>query len=344
MARGRTRTVPTHKEKGSKSDHGQDQSYFHSSDGKRVKKNLANVYKILSANTVKNTYQLLKCNQMYSAFAANYLDYYQSSAGNSLSCPIHAVDLTACPNMQSDGTIIQPSLNWCALTFSDQTTSGVPTWTNIQTSSLVGSPLSAQQAQSYPGGSDQLAWSEIKLNLYAAKNVPITFKVMFVQFKKAWLVPNAASTGTTDEIAERAAFWQAMLGPLTYNPIVVQNSKHLKDVNILKQDAFHLTPKRNTDGETAPNIKTVSYFERWNRDVNYAWQDEGDITLTQANAAWQVDTGVLKATAEPTKRVYMLITAESFNTYSTASPRPTGNMLVTGTYDLLFKNRHVKVI
>ena len=53
--------------KGSKNDPnvtGGEQSFYSKADGKPVKKTLANVYKILSANTVKNCYEFSACNPM----------------------------------------------------------------------------------------------------------------------------------------------------------------------------------------------------------------------------------------------------------------------------------------
>ena len=142
-------------------------------------------------------------------------------------------------------------------------------WLGLVSTELVGAPNGVTDLNSYPGGKDTLMWSEIKMNLYGARIIPLQYKVMFVQFKKAWLVPNQANVGTVAEVTERVAFWDFILGTLNYNPIIVQNSKHNADMRILKQDVFRIAAKLSTDLDTAPNIKTVSYYERWNREVDY---------------------------------------------------------------------------
>lgn len=350
MARkGGSKTVTEKKQKGSKKDASNDQTFYTSSDGKRVKKSLANVYKILSANTVKNTYEFNAANLMYSPFGKQMINYYQGAAGQAIDCPIHFVDLTACPNMAANGTPAVPALYWGRLIRTNETDNATVTFSQNGTDlplQLVGAPDAVSDMNSYPGGKDTLMWSEIKMNLYGATQSPLQYKVMFVQFKKGWLCPNQANVGTVAEVAERVAFWDSFLGTLSYNPILVQNSKHLKDLKILKQDTFRLAPKLSTDLDTAPNIKTVSYFERWNRDVDYSWQDMDSVQLVQTvnNATTtQIDLGEITATADPLKRIYMLITCESYNT-ARAQPATGASFAKNGTYDIMVKHRHMKVI
>ena len=349
MARkGRSKQTTGDKHKGSKKDASNDQTFYTSSDGKRVKKSLANVYKILSANTVKNTYEFNASNLMYSPRGKYYIGYQQSGAGTELQCPVHAVDLTACPNLATNGVPAVPALYYSYLARSTEQDVGnslvfkaMPSVDNGL--ALVGAGDAASDLNSYPGAKDTLMWSEIKLNLYGATTIPLQYKVMFVQFKKGWLCPNQANVGTVGEVTERVAFWDSMLGTLNYNPIIVQNSKHLKDLRILKQDTFRIAPKSSMDANPAPNIKTVSYFERWNREVDYSWQDIDSVKLVQTASDTQVDCGEITATADPLKRIYMLITCESYNTIS-ALPANGASLVKNGSYDIMVKHRHMKVI
>lgn len=174
---------------------------------------------------------------------------------------------------------------------------------------------------SYPEVSDMWVSTQIKMNLVGALTVPMTFHVYLVQFKKSWLCPDVIQSlltaptsdlATTQYLAEATAFWQAFAKPLMYNPILVQNSPHLKDMKVIKHDVYHLEPKLSTEpaanegaAQTWPHVKTVSYFERMNRKVDYKWEDTGTVTSQVTNQT-QVDQGDTLCTVEPLKRVYMI--------------------------------------
>lgn len=339
----------THKEKGSKKDNGTEQTFFSSTDGKRTKKSLANVYKILSANRVTNTYEFNSVNPMFQGGAFYILSgslsqNFTTPSGCVYQAPIHMVDLTAVPNCNATtgalSSVIPRTQMFAATSASGANVSFGPAVETLPYG-LQTSPQ-ASYPNSYPQAGDQFLWSQIKLNLYGLAAYPLTYKIYFIKLKKDWLHPNPAVTGTTDEIAERNAFWECMAKPLTYNPILPQDSKHWKDVTVIKQDTFHIRPVAATNaGDTLPHVKTVEYFERWNMDCNYAWQDEGGVPLTATNNT-QTSIGEIKTTVEPKKRVYMMIQAESFVPFTNQQNTSASGLFPT--YDLMVKNKHSKIV
>lgn len=165
---------------------------------------------------------------------------------------------------------------------------------------------------------------------------------MFVQFKKDYLHPDMAfntasgSVGNADEIAERNAFWQGMAKPLLYNPILPQDSKHMKDMKILKQDTFHIDPKLSTEVDVVPHVKTVSYFERWNKELDFNWSHEGTVTMDATNTTQQ-SFGENETSVAPRQRVYLIITCESFTNGA-------WSVNTNGSYDIMVKHRHDRTV
>lgn len=345
---------PRSRSKGTKGDNGEEQTFYSSSDGTRQKKTLANVYKILSANRVSNYYEFNACNQMYSP---GRVTIYSNGTSPGV-LPVQMVDLTACPNIVAGNVIngtstiatgtLSTATNMspyhCTLAVATSAAGANYSWYPITEDlplQLVSSPQTNTLTDSYPMGKDQLVWSQIKLNLYGCNLYPLTYKVYFVKLKKDYLHMTEATSGTwsgtPDELAERNAFWNAISKPLLFNPILPQDSKHWKDVTVLKSDTFHIAPKQSTESDTVPHVKTVSYFERWNADLNYAWQDEVTVASTATNAT-QIDLGETKTTVQHKDRILMLITCENFTTPGSYSST------TNGSYDIMVKSRHDRVI
>lgn len=351
--------VPKGRQRGTKDDNGKEQTFYSSTDGSRQKKTLANVYKILSANRVSNYYEFNSANQMYVPGKVPMYSNATTSAAGQL--PVHMIDLTACPNVVG-GSIVNGTSTITTGTLSSATTmTPYHCFLNTVTTAagaqqywypvtedlplqLVSSPQTQSTTDSYPMGKDQLVWSQIKLNLYGCNLYPLTYKVYFIKLKKDYLhmsenvlLTAGQGSGTADEVVERNAFWNAISKPLLYNPILPQDSKHWKDVTVLKSDTFHIAPKLSTESDTVPHVKTVSYFERWNLDLNYAWQDETTIATTSTNNT-QIDLGETKTTVQHKDRVLMLITCENFTAPGSYSST------TNGSYDIMVKCRHDRVI
>lgn len=81
-----------------------------------------------------------------------------------------------------------------------------------------------------------------------------------------------------------------------------------------------------------PHIKTVKYFERWNKLCNYAWNDEAGVNF-QNDQTTQVSVAETRTTVQPMERVYMVLMCEAF---MIGGPVNTFN----GSYDIMVKNCH----
>lgn len=343
LTAGTISTKRQKKAKGKKSDAGQEHTFYNSQDGTLMKKSLANVYKLLAAQSTKNYYEFSAASQLYGA-RGNQAMFNGSTSTTGGVNPLHIVDLTGCPNVVK-GVATIPSLYYSGLTtgapLSLTTTNGAQTVYPVNFQSrgvpnalnVVNSTTPSNVAECYPGEKDRLLWSDIRLQLYGALNIPIKWHIYFVQFKKSHLCPNSDSTaGTPDEIAERASFWQSMVKPLLFNPILVQDQKHLRDLRIIKHDEFDMAPAATTETLVNPHVKTVKYFERWNKLCNYSWNDMEQVDMSNADGT-QIAIGETRTVLEHKERVYMIIACEAFTNGNFSNT-------VCGSYDIMVKHCH----
>jgi len=348
--------------KGTKKDTGTEQTFYSSADGKPVKKSLANVYKILSASTAKNWYEFNGANALYGSAGNGYylLQATQSAAGQPLTLPCHIYDLSAVPNVVR-GTTTQPTVGYC-YTPSNETNTAYPSFATLGYSNsifLQNTQGTTSNVESFPEAEDMHVSTQIKMNIFGALTVPMNVHVYIFKYKKDYLCPDIVNElpsqssveASTSYLSEAAAFYQSLLKPMLYNPILLQNQTHLKDITILKHDKFHFEPKLNTEataneGGTAtlwPHCKTVSYFERFNKKCDYSWSDIGSVALTQANAT-QVDAGQNATTVKPTERLYLMVVAEAFESPISGAAQTAFSNQRNASYDIMVRHKHERII
>lgn len=343
-----------------------EQSFYSKADGKPVKKNLANVYKILSASTAKNYYEFNSVQPMWNSAGSAAIPLFDMSlgVGSQTTMPIDIHELTAVPNVVN-GSVLYPKTSY-RISFTTDTGAGYVAPITGGSSNSFGynaqsNPLFLQQSvgnnnssNSFPGAEDTWESTQIKLNLVGALSVPLTYHVYLCQFKKDYLCPDVIqtlSTTTTPNnaqyLSEASAFWEAFAKPLITNPILLQTSNHMKDVKVLKHDVFHLEPKLSTEPSanegtavTWPHVKTVSYFERMNRKCDYMWDEVASTAMTPGSTTTQLDQGDCACTVEPKKRVYLIVACESFSTTPTAAFSTARN----GSYDIMVRHKHTRVL
>ena len=363
-AKGRSAgTITTTKGKGSKNDPTVtgEQTFYSKADGATMKKSLNNVYKILSASTAHNWYQTYAATALWgsaSPWGYNQMTNNQSAAGSTLTLPLYIHDLNSVPNVVN-GTITTPSASF-VMQAANETAGAAITFkptgygTNGSQELFLQNTVGASNnADSYPGAEDMHISTQIKLNLVGALSIPITFHVYIVSFKKDYLCPDVMNTLTqtttttaASYYAEAVAFWESLIKPMLYNPILVQSSPHLKDMKVHKHDAFHLEPKLSTEPQsnegaaaTWPHVKTVSYFERYNTKCDYKWDDNASVPLTGTGDV-QRDVGDVRCTVAPQKRKYLIVMAESFET----NQSQTFNTVRNASYDFMIKHKHSRVL
>lgn len=207
-------------------------------------------------------------------------------------------------------------------------------------------------------------WTEVRLNLYGAKYIPLTYTITFLQMPKSYdplqidsWVP--LSTNLLDEFNECTRMLEDMCRPLISNPINIAGTKPewRNNVRILKQYKVNMAPlsySNAADETTAPvhvgNVKQFKTFIRHDRWRNYNWADRAinvstDKTLN--DLGWDTEEAdVHSCDAQWGKRVYMMISCTTgprvdktaYSVYEHLPAQYTTMPDYEGTYDIMVRN------
>jgi len=208
-------------------------------------------------------------------------------------------------------------------------------------------------------------WTEVKLNLYGAKHIPLVYTINIVKLPKEFspfqYPPDAIVPPTTGqpEFSEFSRWMEDINRSLLCNPINVTGTKkeYKKHVKLLKTYKINLQPLSYTnaaaEGE-APvkvgNVRQFKIFLRHDRFRNYLWS-ELDNNVDQdrnfADLGWDVNFQQ-KPVTDVTwgSRVYMFITCTTGgikdgpqNDTRTHLPLQASDIPSDyGTYDIIVRN------
>lgn len=169
-------------------------------------------------------------------------------------------------------------------------------------------------------------WTEVRLNLYGAKFIPIVYTINIVQMPKEFnphqYPPDAIAPPTTGqpEFSEFSRWMEDVNRGLLCNPINTTGTdkEYKKNVRILKTYKINIQPLSYTNASaegTAPvkvgNVRQFKIFMRHDRYRNYCWAEtENNVTVDRSfeDLGWDI-----KKSEEPVtdvkwgQRVYMFI-------------------------------------
>lgn len=234
--------------------------------------------------------------------------------------PCYAFDLTSCLNAQANGTQIS-SAPMCKLytiagDVGFEAVSGLQpdgatstsTWT-IEQAGYSGAAGDLSMVK--PHNKDYLKWLSVKMNMWGCKNRSTRFTMQLVQFKEESCCPNDFTAVNN----QRTALFQALIKSKAFNPISTSSTQLRKYYKVLKSESFIIQPTSTTETDQDPHVRTVSWFVRMNKFLDYVQQANKITTdadlLDQAdfvqNIGQQNDCYI-----KPEKRVYLMIYATNF--------------------------------
>jgi len=302
-----------------------------------------------------------------------------TSNANFETLPIHMMSLTTLPNGESshekcthkkglfrfvrDSTDGRVGWNW----FDNQKDVGVNDYTGTGQWQLEESfPNMAGYTESVPStGNVYHKWTEIRLNLYGAKYLPLEYTISIVSMPKeydpqqidSW-VPQ--STNLLGEFNECSRMLEDIVRGLISNPINVTGTKqHWKDnVKIVKQYKINMAPlsySNASDETTAPvhvgNVKQFRTFIRHDRFRNYQWSDNAtnvnvDRELDDLGWDQKVKGDRNWSDVEPGKKLYLMISvttgplvdSKAYDIYKHLPNLYTSMPNTEGTYDIMVRN------
>lgn len=209
-------------------------------------------------------------------------------------------------------------------------------------------------------------WTSVKMNLYGAKAVPITYTISVVQCKKNYSpfqhTPTFAAGLPGDNIPEFSDFtrWiQDVSRTLIGNPINTSgtNKHYLNNVRVIKQKRITINPLSYTNAAAeasapvkAGNVRQFSLFLNHNRWRNYSWTDT-DATVDQdrnwADLGWDVKISDYPVTDVTwNQRVYLFVTCTVGGTADLVQNDTTNNYIEPltdmpvdfGSYDIIVRS------
>jgi len=179
----------------------------------------------------------------------------------------------------------------------------------------------------------------IKMNCWGAKTKSAQYTIQLVKFLDDELVPLHTSYAADLAVAtgKRSDFYQNLIKSLTFNPIAQTGGSYKGRMKVLKSETFTIQANSLDDGDTDPNVRTVSMYVAMNRIISY--QESATILTTDAttndtNAFAQQGPLQFKAQTRPKARVYLMIRCSNYKV-------DTANSNVdTPSFDLMIRSNH----
>lgn len=200
-------------------------------------------------------------------------------------------------------------------------------------------PIVSATEQGQPLGKTFLKSVSIKMNCWGAKTKATTYTIQLVKFLDDELVPKHDSYAVDLAAAtlKRTDFYQNLIKSLTYNPIAQTGGSYKGRMKVLKSETFIIQPNDQSDGDTDPNVRTVSMYVAMNRIISYQESAAKISTVTDLadDADYAFNTSdQWKAQTRPKSRVYLMIRASNYKL-------DTGNTNVdTPSFDLMVRANH----
>lgn len=111
-------------------------------------------------------------------------------------------------------------------------------------------------------------WSEIKLNLWGARNKAVKYTIQIVKVLEDSLSPWHLTSGSPMG-TESQQHWEQSLKQYCFNPLAKLNYEGRPKIKVLKSWDRIIQPTSSTENDADPHVHILKWFSRWNRVVNY---------------------------------------------------------------------------
>lgn len=252
--------------------------------------------------------------------------------------PLYLFDLTSVYENPT-GTYSNPMLEMCQAPATGQV--GFLPITNIgatTTWAVEKAPSSAADPPD-PFSKSFLKSLSIKMNCWGAKTKAAQYIIQLVKFLDDELVPSHQPYLTDLALAtpKRTDFYQNLIKTLTFNPISQTGGSYKGRMKVLKSETFIIQPNSTDDGDTDPNVKTVSMYVAMNRIISY--QEAASIlttdTATNDNNSFAAQgSSQFKTQTRPKQRVYLMVRCSNYKADASESNTD------TPSFDLMIRSNH----
>lgn len=208
--------------------------------------------------------------------------------------------------------------------YMSMTNLGVVSWNNVVAPWVLEDTQSPSSSTgTVPNQSDLLKWVSLKFNCYGATARPTKYSIDLISLKEDYLHPDqcngaAPTTNSTTNVSygtEQSTFWQSIVKPFVYNPIVVGNYKAGGKMKTYFHKEFILEEKLSTEPSVEQftgHFKQVNIFMNMNRIQRYSWNTNGYQSATaQQTGGIMVDIANPTCLVAPKARLYVMVRATS---------------------------------
>lgn len=236
-------------------------------------------------------------------------------------------------NLQSAALTPQGNIIWNGLTC--QTAAGGTTASSYQGE--------YQSSNSDPGRFIRYKWYDIRLCLYGAVTQPAIWDVYLVKFTQDELVPFGdveLNTSDTRTLANRSSFWQSVIKPATYHPMMPSVHRN-RGMRVLKHKRINIPASSNDDLDVAPPCVQLRWFYRDGRMYDYHWDNPRLTDVTTEGPMWAPKTSNTQVQWQPRPKAGVYLMIRCSNCVSDADTVTNWNGVPT--YDLCVRARRDQV-
>lgn len=195
-------------------------------------------------------------------------------------------------------------------------------------------------------------WTDLKLNLWGAKNKAVKFTVQVVRALDDELSPfygllnNPTLPTSGPKLTLKAQqHWEELIKQYTYNPITQLHYANSKGLKVLKSWDKIIQPTASYENDADPHCHVLKWFQRYNKVVRFdeelyslpgdAYRISDDADLETAKQPAQVGQIYPNCAPNSREQVFLLIRASD---YVDKAISETSN-LICGSFDIAMRTK-----
>lgn len=155
-------------------------------------------------------------------------------------------------------------------------------------------------------------WYDIRLCLYGCSAQPAIYDIYVCKFTRDELVPVVGAAA--NEV--RDSFWQNMIKPAVYHPMLPTVKGSLKGMRVLKHRRINIPAASNDDLDQAPASVQLRMFVRDGRNYDFAWNADRQVAKADIEGfGWAIrGDGIAEYKDRPRPKAQMYLVIRASNT------------------------------
>lgn len=167
---------------------------------------------------------------------------------------------------------------------------------------------------SSPYDKSLLKWTDVRLNLWGAKNKAIKYTIAIVKLLDPDLDPYEQTYNRSTN-NKHSAHWQQVIKPYTFNPVSSTGAGLSKRIKVLKTFTKIIQPTTSTENDVDPHAHILKWFMKWDRMLSYKESPPYITTATDLISQADFSTSVARVStrADPKQKLWLMVTASAYS-------------------------------